>query len=223
MTPWTVARHLLCPWNSLGKKGIFATQGLNPGLLDCRQILYHLIHQEAHFATLSSRGSSRPGDGTRISYVSALAGGLFTASTSWKALISKVPSSSFQRSKVSWELALFCFAIGFLGFLSRDRSSSVVYLCIACSVLTLTEMLPGRGGGGGGSSVTKSCLTLVTPWTVANRFLCPWDFPRKNTGVGSRSLLQGVFLTQGSTLGLLHSRQVLYRLSHQGSSFVLRW
>ena len=114
----------------------------------------------------------------------------------------------------TWELALFCFALGFLGFLSRDRSSSVVYLCIACSVLTLTEMLPGRGGGGVGSSVTKSCLTLVTPWTVTNRFLCPWDFPRKNTGVDSRSLLQGVFLTQGSILGLLHSRQVLYRLSH---------
>ena len=26
--------------------GIFLTQGLNPGLLHCRQIIYHLIHQE---------------------------------------------------------------------------------------------------------------------------------------------------------------------------------
>ena len=32
----------------------------------------------------------------------------------------------------------------------------MLYLCIACSVLALTEMLSGRGGGGGGSSVTKS-------------------------------------------------------------------
>ena len=46
---------LLCPWDSPGKntgvvfhsllQGIFPTQGSNPGLLHCRQILYHLSHQ----------------------------------------------------------------------------------------------------------------------------------------------------------------------------------
>ena len=40
----------------------------------------------------------------------------------------------------------------------------------------------------------------------------------KNTGVGSLSLLQGVFLTQESYQGLPHCRQILYRLSYQGSS-----
>ena len=45
---------LLCPWNSPGKntevdchpilQGIFLTQGSNPRLLYCRQILYHLSH-----------------------------------------------------------------------------------------------------------------------------------------------------------------------------------
>ena len=35
--------------------------------------------------------------------------------------------------------------------------------------------------------------------------LCPWDFPGKNTGVRCHFLLQGIFLTQGSNLGLLHS------------------
>ena len=39
----------------------------------------------------------------------------------------------------------------------------------------------------------------------------------KNTGVGSHSLLQGILPTQGSNLGLLHYRQILYHLSHQGS------
>ena len=34
------------------------------------------------------------------------------------------------------------------------------------------------------------------------RLLCPWDSPGKNTGVGSHSLLQGIFLTQGSNPGL---------------------
>ena len=35
--------------------------------------------------------------------------------------------------------------------------------------------------------------------------------------VGSHSLLHGIFLTQGSNTGLLHCRQILYRLNHQGS------
>ena len=38
-----------------------------------------------------------------------------------------------------------------------------------------------------------------------------------NTGVGCHSLLQGIFLIQGSDPGLLHCRQILYSLSHQGS------
>ena len=39
----------------------------------------------------------------------------------------------------------------------------------------------------------------------------------KDTGVGSLSLLQGIFLTQESNQVLLHCRQILYQLSHQGS------
>ena len=42
--------------------------------------------------------------------------------------------------------------------------------------------------------------------------LCPCTSPGKNTGVGSHSLLQGVFLTQGLKLGLPHCRQILYHL-----------
>ena len=49
------------------------------------------------------------------------------------------------------------------------------------------------------------------------RLLCLWDFPGKNTGVGCHFFLQGIFPTQGSNLGLLHCRQILYCLSHQGS------
>ena len=39
----------------------------------------------------------------------------------------------------------------------------------------------------------------------------------KNTGVGSLSLLQGIFLTQELNQGLLHCRQILYQLNYQGS------
>ena len=49
------------------------------------------------------------------------------------------------------------------------------------------------------------------------RPLCPWNSPGKNTIVGCHALLQGILLTQGSNLGLLHCRQILYRLRHQGS------
>ena len=45
------------------------------------------------------------------------------------------------------------------------------------------------------------------------RLLSPWDSPGKNTLVGSHYLLG----TQGSNLGLLHCRQILYCLSHQRS------
>ena len=38
----------------------------------------------------------------------------------------------------------------------------------------------------------------------------------KNTGVGSFSLLQGIFPIQGSNPGLPHCRQTLYQLSHKG-------
>ena len=53
------------------------------------------------------------------------------------------------------------------------------------------------------------------------RLFCLWDFPDKNTGVGSHFLLQGIFPTQGSNLGLLHCRQILYCLSHQGSLMII--
>ena len=43
----------------------------------------------------------------------------------------------------------------------------------------------------------------------------PWNSPGQNTGVGSHSLLQGIFPTQGSDPGLLHYKQILYQLSHQ--------
>ena len=45
----------------------------------------------------------------------------------------------------------------------------------------------------------------------------PWDSPGQNTGVGSLSLLQGIFPTQGLNPGLPHCRWILYQLSHQGS------
>ena len=58
---------------------------------------------------------------------------------------------------------------------------------------------------------------FATPWTMSHYVLCPWNSPGKNTGVGSHSLFQGIFLNQGSNPDLLHCKQTHYHLSHQGS------
>ena len=58
-----------------------------------------------------------------------------------------------------------------------------------------------------------SCVRLfATPWANS-----PWNSPGQNTRVGSCSLLQGIFPSQGLNPGLLHCRKILYHLSHQVS------
>ena len=73
--------------------------------------------------------------------------------------------------------------------------------------------------GGGGGLVAKLGLTLETPWTVAHQ--APLSMgPSKNIGVRCHFLLQGIFLTQGLNLGVLHCRRILHRLSHLGSPWL---
>ena len=74
---------------------------------------------------------------------------------------------------------------------------------------------------------TSECLALIQPiylcpvtsgvsdslrphglWPA--RLLCPWGSPGENTGVGCHSLLQGIFLTQGSNLRLLWQMDSLW-------------
>ena len=60
--------------------------------------------------------------------------------------------------------------------------------------------------------VTQLCPSLCDPM---NYLFSPQNFPGKNTGMKSHSLLQRIFPTHGSNLGLPHYRQILYCLSHQ--------
>ena len=77
-------RGLYSPWNSLGQNtavdslsllwGIFPTQGLNPGLLHCRRVLYQLSHKGSPrilewVAYLFSRRSSQPRNWTMVSCI----------------------------------------------------------------------------------------------------------------------------------------------------------
>ena len=82
---------------------------------------------------------------------------------------------------------------------------------------------------------------FTTPWTIqsvefSTKFLfifmywiaytcriCIWNSPGQNTGVGSLSLLQGIFSTQRWNPGLPHCRQILYQLSHKASLRILVW
>ena len=54
------------------------------------------------------------------------------------------------------------------------------------------------GCGGGGGLVSKLCLTLVTPWTVACQAPLSMEFSRQEYWSRLSFLLQGIFLTQGS-------------------------
>ena len=58
--------------------------------------------------------------------------------------------------------------------------------------------------------------------TIARQPSVQGDSPGKNTRVGCLALLQGIFPTQGSNPSLPHCRRILYRLSHQGSKFIIR-
>ena len=64
--------------------------------------------------------------------------------------------------------------------------------------------------------VAQSCLTLCDPMDYTDHGIL-------QARVGSCSLLQGIFPTQGLNPGLPHCRQILYQLSHQGSPRLLEW
>ena len=93
---------LYSPWNSPGQntgvgnlsllQEIFPTQGLNPGLPHCRQILYQLSHKGSPrilegVAFPFSGESSRPGGGTCVLISFALPSGSFATSTTWEVLL----------------------------------------------------------------------------------------------------------------------------------------
>ena len=59
---------------------------------------------------------------------------------------------------------------------------------------------------------------FAIPWTVQ-----PMEFFSQNTGMGSLSLLQGIFPTHVLNPGFPHCRRILYQLNHKGSPRILEW
>ena len=59
-------------------------------------------------------------------------------------------------------------------------------------------------------------IELSSPALQTDSLRAELEGQPKNTGVGSLSLLQGIFLTQELNQGLLHCRWILYQLIYEG-------
>ena len=71
-------------------------------------------------------------------------------------------------------------------------------------------------------SVTQSCPVLCNLMDCSPLGSSVHGILQANTGVGSHSLLQGIFLMQRLNTSLLHCRQIPYHLNHQGSPTILQ-
>ena len=92
---------------------------------------------------------------------------------------------------------MYCIRMKTLGLFKFSFIYTTVYVC-----MFIRKLL--------------SCVQLfATPWGVACQASLSMEFSSKNTGVGCHALLQGIFLTQGLNLGLLHCKQILYCLCYQ--------
>ena len=66
-------------------------------------------------------------------------------------------------------------------------------------------------------------LSVISDSLRLHGLYSPWNSAGQNTRVGSLSLLQGIFPTQGSNPGLPHCRWILDQLCHNGSPRILEW
>ena len=115
-----------------------------------------------------------------------------------------------------------------------------MFVCVTCSVVsdsaipwTVARQAPLSIGfsrqvyWSGCVLVAQLIQLFATPWTATIQDPLSVGFSRQEywsgllfpstVGVGSHSILQGIFPTQGLNPGLLHSRQILYHLSQQES------
>ena len=126
-----------------------------------------------------------------------------------------------QETKVSYAAQPEKKRQPFNSFKASFREFSLFSLQSICKYTTVLLILPMNYEVK--LKVAQSCPTLcdfmdtTSPTTPppTHATLSPWKSKGQNTGVGSLSLLQGIFPTQGSDPGLLHCRQILYQLSHE--------
>ena len=110
---------------------------------------------------------------------------------------------------------------------SPDQNTGVGSHCLLQGIFPTQESNPGlsvKTKPGSASCEKESCVcgslqnvkvAQSCPTLQPHGLHSPWNSPGKNTGVGSLSLLQGIFPTQGLNPGLPHCRQILYQLNHK--------
>ena len=90
----------------------------------------------------------------------------------------------------------------------RDPMAYIVHGILQARIL---EPFPSSG------DPPNPVTELRSPTLQADSLPAEQQGKPKNTGAGSLSLLQGMFLTQKLNWGLLHCRRILYQLSYEGS------
>ena len=108
---------------------------------------------------------------------------------------------------------------------------SSVHGILQARILEWVAVLSSRGSFWPRDWTSVSCLlaaqVLLWKWKslscvgLFGSHGSPWNSPGQNTGVGSLSLLQGIFPTQGLKKGLPHCKQTLYQLNHKESLRIL--
>ena len=90
-----------------------------------------------------------------------------------------------------------------------------------CNSMDSPRNSSGQNTGVGTFSMGSSHPGIEPRWPTLQADSLPAE-PQgkpKNTGVGSPSLFQQIFLTQEQSWGLQHCRQILYQLNYQGSLY----
>ena len=171
---------------------------------------YHLSHQGSPVSTWSEVAQSCPTlcDPMDCSLPGSSVHGIFEARTlEWVAIsFSRGSSWARDRTRVS-------HIVGRLFTVWATREALVcVYVTdsLSCTPKNNTQIVTLSEGESESYSVMSNSLR-------PHGLYSPWNSPGQNTGVGSLSLLQEIFPTQGSNPGLPHCGQILYQLSHQGS------
>ena len=116
-------------------------------------------------------------------------------------------------SLIRSHLLIFVFISITLG----DKSKYTLLLFMSKSVLPLFSSRSFIVSG-----LSESC-SVVSSSLQPHGLYSSWNSPGQNSGVGGRSLLQGIFPAQGLNPGLLYCRRILYQLSQQGSPRMLEW
>ena len=144
--------------------------------------------------------------------------------TTWLAPWPWEGPQSLNRLLFYSQLKSLCLGRGWTGILPPELSYSrkdpeTCWLSLSSRFFPQKAVLKKTESSklGGSKCVNFTIERIKVKWKSLSRVQLLAISPGQNTGVGSLSLLQGIFPTQGWNPSLLHCRQILYQLSHKGS------